>query len=61
MKKKKSSGPDEISQELLGRGQVRLGVINVCPQNDLYHDPHDMIKQSRLALNDLVDLIMSGR
>ena len=34
---------------------ARVGVINVCSENDLYHNPRDVIITSQMAVSELVD------
>ena len=42
----------ELKQEWF---RPRIGIINICSENYLYHDPGDFIKTSRMAFSELVD------
>ena len=48
-----------ILRLFLGKGvrySPRVGVINDCPQKDLFHDPCDVIIMSRMAISEVVIL-----
>ena len=34
---------------------TRVSISDVCPKKDLYHDPHDVIITSGMAVSELVD------